>query len=492
MPQLPNALYRAAQVRELDRSAIEHHGIPGTVLMGRAGAAAFASAHRRWPEARRLAILCGAGNNGGDGYVVAHLALAAGLEVELFHLVKPDRLTSSAREAAAAAHTAGVPMTPYRGQSLAGYDLIFDALLGTGLDRAVGGEWATAITAMNSSGVPIVALDLPSGLYADTGAVAGEAAVRAQLTVTFIGLKLGLFTGAGPDHCGEIEFEDLEVPAAIYALPPAAQRLSQAHLSHWLTPRPRTAHKGHFGHVLVVGGDRGMGGAVRLAAEAAARVGAGLVSIATHPFHANTITANRPELMVHGIEQAAELEPLLARATVVALGPGLGRNPWGRALLTALLASPLPLVVDADALNLLAESPQQRQQWVLTPHPGEAGRLLGISSAEIEQDRPAAAAALCKRYGATVVLKGAGTLVATAESLALCTAGNPGMASGGMGDLLTGVIAGLMAGGLAPTEAATIGVCLHAAAADRAAQEGGERGLLALDLMPHLRHLANP
>jgi NAD(P)H-hydrate epimerase len=244
--------------------------------------------------------------------------------------------------------------------------------------------------------------------------------------------------------------------------------------------------------VLIVGGDHGMPGALRLAGEAALRSGAGLVSLATRPAHAAGIPLTRPELMCHGVQQAAQLAPLLKRATVVAVGPGLGTGEWGRGLFGALLDSPLSLVVDADALNLLAREPLRRGNWILTPHPGEAARLLGIEVAEVEKDRFAAVRALSERYGGTVVLKGAGTLIHTeGHPVAVCDRGNPGMASGGMGDVLTGVIAALRAQGLDDAAAAEAGVWVHAAAGDRAAQEG-ERGLLAGDLMAALRAELNP
>jgi hydroxyethylthiazole kinase-like uncharacterized protein yjeF len=486
---LPTALYRAAQTRELDRLAIAG-GIPGRTLMERAGAAAFGCLRRRWPQARRVALLCGAGNNAGDGYVVARLARQAGFVVRVF---RPEGLRPPAGDAAAAreaALAAGVGEAVIGSEPLGDYDLLVDGLLGIGLDGPPRAPFAAAIAAANGAGRPVLALDIPSGLHADSGAVAGDA-IRAELTVTFIGLKPGLLTGAGRACCGDIAFFDLGVPAGIYAqVPAAAERLDLARVADRLAPRPRDAHKGHFGHVLVVGGDHGMAGAVRLAAEAAARVGAGLVSVATRSAHAAVIAAARPELMCHGVESAGALRPLLGRASVVAVGPGLGRDRWGRQLLGALLDSGLPLVVDADGLNLLAGDPVARGEWVLTPHPAEAARLLGIGTAAVQADRFAALDALAARFDATVVLKGSGTLVGGRAGVGLCSGGNPGMASGGMGDLLTGTIAGLAAQGVPLTEAARLGVCLHAAAADRAARDG-ERGLLAADLLPHLRTLAN-
>jgi ADP-dependent NAD(P)H-hydrate dehydratase / NAD(P)H-hydrate epimerase len=484
---LPEKLYTGAQVRELDRRAIQDHGIPGYTLMERAGQAAFNGLRMRWPHARRIGVLCGPGNNGGDGYVIARLAHTSGIHVWLVEAGNPDSLQGDAARAEWAA-AGGSAVSA--GVSWPEADVLVDALLGTGLDRAVGGPMAGLIDAVNATGLPVLAVDIPSGLHADTGAVMG-CAVHAALTVTFIGLKTGLFTGAGPDCCGRVVFEALEVPAGVYdGITPAAERLDSAYVGR-LMPRPRGAHKGSFGHVLVVGGDQGMPGAARLAGEAAARTGAGLVSVATHPDHAPLLPLTRPELMVHAATGPADLAPLLARATVAAVGPGLGRGHWGRGLLGRLLECGLPMVLDADALNLLAAEPLRRDDWVLTPHPGEAARLLGCDSAAVQADRPGAAARIVGRFGGVCVLKGAGTLVHDGELLSVCTGGNPGMASGGMGDVLTGIIAALMAQGFDPGEAARLGVCAHAEAADRAAR-AGERGLLASDVIASLREVVNP
>lgn len=492
MSQLPHALYHAAQVRELDRIAIQEFGIPGLTLMERAGRAAFEALRARWPAAQRIAVLCGTGNNGGDGFVVARLARETGLAVEVFQVGDPARIGGDALAAAQALRAAGVEPRNFEPGPVHGTEVIVDALFGTGLEREVTGVWREAVEAINASGAAVLAVDIPTGLQADTGAVLGVA-VRAHLTVTFIGLKQGIFTGAGPDHCGAVVFDDLQVPREIFArVAPAANRICQEDLHVWLAPRPRGAHKGDHGHVLVVGGDHGMGGAARMAGEAAARVGAGLVTVATRPTHAATLSAARPELMCRGVEEARGLLPLLRRATVVAIGPGLGRSRWAQDLLGAVLESELPLVVDADALNLLAQDPLARGNWVLTPHPGEAARLLGSTSGIIQADRFAAVSQLTQRYRAVCVLKGAGTLVqGEGGNLWLCDRGNPGMATGGMGDVLTGVVAGLIAQGLPLAAAARAGVYLHAVAGDAAAADG-ERGMMALDLLPHLRRAANP
>lgn len=497
--KLSEDLYAAADVRAIDQAAIHEFGIPGIDLMERAGAAAFAALRQRWPEARTLSAVCGGGNNGGDGYVVARLAHEQGFDVRVFPLSPPASLKGDARLALERFRDAGGAALDFIPEDFEATEILVDALFGTGLDREVTGAAAEVIRAVNRyrdrgrthrpDRRAVVALDIASGLHADSGACLG-AAIRADLTVTFVALKRGLFTGDGPEQSGEVILDDLGIP-------PRARQGAKPSARLWTAPEPaltrrtRSAHKGLYGHVLVVGGDHGYSGAARLAGEAAARVGAGLVSVATRPEHAPVLNLTRPELMCRGVEHPFDLEPLLEQASVVAIGPGLGRSDWTRAFWAQVIDTDLPLVVDADALNLLAETPIRRGNWVLTPHPGEAARLLGVTNAAIQRDRFAAVEALQSRYGGVAVLKGAGTLVqAEGDRPTVCTAGNPGMASGGMGDVLTGVIAGLISQKLELPDAARLGVWLHAAAGDRAARDG-ERGLLASDLMPHLRALAN-
>ena len=486
---LPTELFTAAQVRELDRLAIEELGVASLALMERAGAAALDVLRDRYPEAKKPAVLCGGGNNAGDGYVLARLARQAGLDVRVVALAPPQQLSGDAATCAQQYLQSGAVEDTL---TLDGADLIIDALLGSGLNRRVEGRYADAVELANRAAAPVLALDVPSGLNADTGAVMGTA-VKADATIVFIGLKQGLFTGQGPEFCGEVLFSDLGAPVAIYAkVPPSARLFTRAEIMSELSPRPRHAHKGHYGHVLVIGGDYGCQGAALLAGCAAARSGAGLVTVATRPEHARTIPLFQPELMTAAVRTAQDLEPLLNRASAVAIGPGLGQSEWASALFARVLQSRLPLVVDADALSLLAFEPQQRENWVLTPHPGEAARLLGISSAEVQADRFAALAVLRERFGGVVALKGAGSLSAGASGpIWLNRTGNPGMASGGMGDVLSGLIAGLIAQGLAPDQATAAGVYLHGLAADHCARNG-ERGMLAGDLLPVIRTLVNP
>lgn len=489
------ALCTAAQTRELDRRAIVEHGIPGIALMKRAGASAFQELCRRWPEARAITVFCGSGNNGGDGYIVAALARERGLSSRVIQLTDPGQLKGDAALAARFAMQAGVPLEPFSAAAETNGDVLVDALLGTGITRPVADMHAAAIAAINGAGRPVLAIDIPSGLHADTGAELGVA-VRAQVTVTFIGRKLGLYTGRGPALAGAVVFDRLGVPDDVYRDAPTAVLLDLSEQLGNLPPRARDAHKGNFGHVMVIGGDRGFGGAALMAAEAAARAGAGLVSVATRPEHAAAFLSRRPELMVKGVPSGQELEPLLAGPSVLVVGPGLGRSPWSEQMLQQALNTGLPLVLDADALNLLAagvlDREADRRRWVLTPHPGEAARLLGLDNAAVQADRPDACRRLAEKFGAAVLLKGAGTLIAgPGGTLAVCPYGNPGMASGGMGDVLAGVIGALLAQGLEPEVAAGLGACVHGYAADIAARRHGERGLLATDLPDLIREVLN-
>jgi hydroxyethylthiazole kinase-like uncharacterized protein yjeF len=492
MSALPEALYTASQVRELEQRAIEAHGIAADKLMQRAGDAAWQLLGTHWPGSKHLLVLCGTGNNAGDGYVLATHARKDKRQVSVLTLGEREHLPAAAAHMRERFLKAGGKEQPFRGE-LPEADVTVDALLGTGVDRPLQGEWLQLAEAVNRSGAPVLSLDIPSGLNADTGAAMG-AAVRAAVTITYIGLKAGLFTGAGPECVGLLRFDDLAVPEAVYqGVEASARRMrSTTPPDAELPRRARNAHKGDYGHLLVVGGDKGMGGAVRLAAEAALRSGAGLVSIVTRSRHVSGLLAGLPEAMTHAVETPEELAKLLGRATVVCIGPGLGRSAWGKALLEPVLASALPLVADADALNFIAAAPQKRGRWIFTPHPGEAARLLGTRSQAVQANRYTSAESIVSRYDAITVLKGAGSLVAApGELTAVCTAGNPGMAAPGMGDVLTGVIGALVAQGLSLPQAARAGVCLHAAAGDLAARQG-ERGLMARDVIDALRRVVNP
>ncbi|MCU1718295.1 NAD(P)H-hydrate dehydratase [Pseudomonas sp. 5P_3.1_Bac2] len=483
---LPLALYSAAQVRELDQRLIAA-GTPAFTLMQRAGEAIWQALGERWPRMRELTVLAGKGNNAGDGYVVAALAQQAGWQVQLLSVGEPAALSGSAAQARDAAVAAGVAVQPWQASSVL-RGVVLDALLGTGLRGAVSQPFAQVIEALNASGLPVLAADLPSGLCADTGQVLGVA-VRAELTVSLIGLKLGLFTGQAASYVGAVRLADLQAdPAIVASQAYSALRLTDSNVPR-LAPRSPGVHKGQLGHVLVVGGERGFAGAPMLSAQMALRAGAGLVSLATRTEHLPAVQARLPEVMGAGVASANQLLRLTQAASVLAVGPGLGQTAWSRSLLSAAAISPAAQVWDADALNLLAQGAVKLPDVaVLTPHPGEAARLLGLSTAQVQADRPAAARALAQRYQQVCLLKGAGSLIAAPDGrLWLCERGNPVMAGAGLGDVLTGLIAALLAQGLAPLAAAQLAVYVHACAGERLAVKGA--GLAASDLCEVIRAL---
>lgn len=495
MNKLPTNLYSAEAVALLDKIAINDCGIPGYTLMRRAGKAVLDLLQQRYPGAGSVLVLCGAGNNAGDGYVVARLAKASGMSVRVVSMIDPDRLKGDARQAWL--HWQECGETERYSTDLADMeaaDVVVDALLGTGLKREVADDWKLLIKAVNDSDVPVVAVDIPSGLCADTGTIAG-AAIAADHTVTFIGLKKGMFTGSGKACSGEVHFNGLGLPEEAYAaMEPDAELLS--HPSQWsLPPRRHDIHKGKNGHVLIIGGNYGMPGAVVLAARAALRSGAGLVSVLTRQEHINAVTAACPESMVHG-SRNGEINPeLLERADYIAIGCGLGQDAWAQRLLYLALDSTIPMVVDADALNLMAAKDylSLTEECVITPHPGEASRCLNMRKRAIQSDRFASARLLKERCSAHVILKGSGTIVQQDGLARVCALGNPAMATAGMGDVLTGMVASLaaqqivLAGDL--ERAVIAAVCLHALAGDLAAG-GDDRGLLASDVIEHIRAAA--
>lgn len=486
-------LFCAEQVRELDALAAARAVCPSYALMSRAGQAAYRVLRARWPAARRIAVLCGAGNNAGDGYVIARRALDDGLRAQVFYGVAPTALSGDAARAAAEYQAVGGPTAALADWAADGWDVLVDALLGTGVARPLQGRWLAAVNAMNASGTPVLAVDVPSGLHPDRGAPL-PVAVRAAVTVSFVGQKRGLFTADGPEYCGERVFEPLQADAAVWGLraAQATRLLSLDSIRGALPRRHRNAHKHCFGRVAVIGGDAGMGGAAILASAAALAVGAGVVRCVTRREHLPALLSAYPEIMSVAADQPTVVREVLDWANVVVLGPGLGRRSWGRAVFAAASGGAQPLVLDADGLNLLPLDGPRRADRVLTPHPGEAARLLGIDSAQVQADRFAAVDRLQARFGGVAVLKGAGTLVAAEdEPVQLCPFGHPGMAGGGMGDVLAGVIGGLLAQGLPSARAAGVGACLHGAAADALAEQG-ERGLRASELLPMLRRYANP
>ncbi|PCI75375.1 MAG: bifunctional ADP-dependent NAD(P)H-hydrate dehydratase/NAD(P)H-hydrate epimerase [SAR86 cluster bacterium] len=519
LTRLPRDIYTAEQVRLLDKIAIEQFDIPGFTLMQTAASISFSRLMEKWPQTRHVQVFAGSGNNAGDGYLIASLAKEQGLSTEVITLSDPDKLQGDAKLAWDWAAKRQVLMTAFaefdfeheKGHA---HPVVVDALLGTGLDREVTGDYAKAIEFINRADRPVLAIDIPSGLSADTGACLGIA-VAADATVTFIGLKRGLLTNQAGDYVGELIYHNLGVPDAVFSSEsspkPMVHRIDINSTSAMLAPRAIASHKGNHGHVLVIGGDYSFGGAVIMAAEAALRSGAGLVSVITRSSHRPALLARRPEVMVLGTEDDnANIDDLISRATAIVIGPGLGRGDWARALmqkaLSAQISASKPLVIDADALHLLAEKREQgtagkgsgikRDNWILTPHPGEAAALLNRSIGEIQDDRYAAVRQLNEIWGGVCLLKGSGSLICTAENsrqnIFLCSEGNAGMATGGMGDVLSGIVGGLVAQGNSLRNSLCAGVCIHGEAADLSMQADGQRGMAATDLMPYIRQLVNP
>lgn len=489
--RLPDRVYSPDWLRREEPDAAQQTGTTLYALMQRAGEAAYQYARRCYPNARRWLVLCGHGNNGGDGYVVATLARAAGIDTTVVACRAARPLPEEAQCAYMTWQKLGdaalTPDAPWPD----GIDLIIDGLLGTGLSSAPRAPYDALIARANAHSAPVLALDIPSGLNAQTGACAGEA-IAAAGTVTFIALKPGLLTGRARACVGALHYADLGLSGWLQQHPAPMRRLSREHLPGWLTPRSPLAHKGDHGRLLLIGGNAGMGGAIAMAGEAALRSGAGLVRVLTHTQYAAALLMARPELMVQALSDAT-LREGLEWADVVVIGPGLGQDDWARSALRTVENCNKPMLWDADALNLLAMSPFKRQNRILTPHPGEAARLLNCRVAEIESDRLLAAQKLVQRYGGTVVLKGAGTVIADeSDALALVDVGNPGMATGGMGDVLSGIIGALLGQKLSRYAAACAGCVVHGAAADALAAQRGTRGMLATDLMPVLSRYVNP
>jgi NAD(P)H-hydrate epimerase len=482
-------IYTSSQVYTLDQSFIAS-GIAPIQLMKRAAEAAFDLLQQHYKNIP-VRIFCGGGNNAGDGYLLAGLLAQRKYPVDVIQLVPTNLLKNDALLSYKFAQENGVSFYQLGSQPEIKNAVLVDALLGIGAKGAPRVEFAKAIEWMNQSNLPIVALDLPSGLDADTGHAVG-AVVIASKTISFVALKAGLLTGKGPAVCGELILADLQITAEILEQQNAELEIIQLKkYLELLRPRKADAHKGDFGHVMIIGGDAGFGGAALMAAEAAARTGAGLVSLATRPEHIAPALVRCPEVMVRGVVSGQELEPLLSRPSVLVVGPGLGRSPWSEQMLQQAVKSGLPMVLDADALNILAEGrvipAATKGQWLLTPHPAEAARLLGKTTAEIQFNRFQSIKDLYRRYDASVILKGAGSLVlGHSGKIGVVTAGNPGMATGGMGDVLSGILGGLLAQGLSMENAAKLGAVLHATAADKAAEIVGQPSLIATDLIPQL------
>ncbi len=482
-------IYDAQGARQIDAVARETLAVSGVELMSRAAHAALNALMLRFPTARSLSVWCGKGNNAGDAWLLASAAVALGLRVQLVGVEPRTAISGDALKALVQAEHASLVLEPFSPDVEIVGDVIVDGLLGTGFHGALRAPFSAAIAKVNTAKQPIVALDVPSGVNASTGGVS-EMAIAADLTVTFITHKVGLHTGAGPSYAGEVQLATLSVPEFDAPQPKAEGLFARPHL---LAAPTRQTYKHAQGHVLVVGGAPGMAGAVALTGEAALRAGAGLVSVVTADSnHAGIILSRRPELMVLDAANS-DWQEKLATADVVVLGPGLGREAWGLGLYQQVAASGTPTVLDADGLFHLANDGRwQGGPLFITPHVGEAARLLQTQGTQVEQDRLAAVAALATKFTATVALKGAGTVVGSqgVPTPLICQHGNPGMATAGMGDVLAGFTGGLLASlcrAEAPREELdrvfAQAVALHSAAADYAAAKVGQRSLIASDVI---------
>ncbi len=488
---LPIALYFAKDVKKIDELAISQIPISGYQLMSRAAQSALIVLQEHWGNAKSIVVFCGNGNNGGDGYVLARLAKAAGLNVKIYSVGEVSDKSSEAKQAQADWLALGEKVIPFQHQDIQA-DVIVDALLGTGTHFPLAPIMLDAIHAINASKCPVFSLDLPSGLNADSGAY--DNAVKATVTLTFIAMKVGLITGRASDVVGELIVDNLGITASMFTqVKPCAWRMEYQHVIQTLAPRPLSQHKGDNGHVALIGaGQCGYSGAICLASEAALRAGAGKASAIVAPESLMLLARAPSEVMCYGFSHPKEMHDLISACTVIVLGPGLSQNPWGKKFFQETVRVDKPMVVDADGLNWLAQFPQKREDWILTPHPGEAARLLGISTFDVQQDRIKAALLLKQKYGGVIVLKGAGTIIVTQEGeIAVNANANPALATAGTGDVLSGVIGGLLAQKLSLSHAALIGVSVHAMAANVEATMG-QRGMLASDLFLHIRNLLNP
>ncbi len=488
---LSTFFYTAQQVKNGEILAAKATGLEMFSLMERAGQAAFTIAFAQYPGTLHWLVCCGGGNNGGDGYIVACLAKSMGVQVTVWQHGDPENLKGDALTAYYHWLDHGGDAYPLGDTIPDDVDLIIDGLLGTGLTGDVREPIKSVIHLINSNEIPVVAIDIPSGLCANTGAVLGDA-VKADHTISFIGLKQGLVTGQARNYVGELHFAGLGVEESFNQQNvPTLHAIPNKLAKQLMTKRQPVSHKGSHGKALLIGGNAGLGGAIILAAQACARVGSGLTAALLHSSNITPMLVSVPEVMSSDWDLDSGVQKRLDWCNVIAIGPGLARDEKAAFLVSTIQGLKGTKVFDADALYFLAKDPNIDDNRVITPHPAEAAMLLDTSVEQVEKDRFTAIKALQSKYGGVVVLKGAGTLVTDGNEIFVCLAGNPGMASGGMGDVLTGVITSLLAQGLNCFEAAKTGVQIHSKAADLNAKQNGERGMLASDLLPHLRSLVN-
>jgi NAD(P)H-hydrate epimerase len=502
----------AAQMQELDRRTISEAHIPATALMERAGAGIVSCLEQRWGPVRgkTVTVVCGKGNNGGDGFVAARLLRRRHANVRVLAMTPSSKLSRDAaamyKQFVRLAGKTSVYLYASQAQAQAllhDSEIVIDALLGTGLSSTVTGPYAEIIDHINEAGRLVVAVDLPSGLHADTGTILGRA-VRASLTVTFGLPKLGLYQNSGIDLAGEVVIVDIGIPSAyVDAIESRTTLMTQDTVRMSLPKRERSSHKGTFGHAGIIAGSVGKTGAAAMTAQAALRVGAGLVTVAV-PTSVNDVvegkllevmTAPMPETKARTFARIAldRLVAFMTARTAIAIGPGLSTHPETVELVQALTKHlDRPTVLDADALNALtgrtALLASCKTPPIITPHPGEMARLEADATPQtVNSDRIGTASRFARERGLIVVLKGARTVVARPDGVvAICPTGNPGMATAGTGDVLTGMIVGLLAQGVASWEAACAATYLHGAAGDLGAARKGEAGLIAGDVIENI------
>ena len=498
-------LYTASETRKIDNLAIKEKGISGYSLMQMAAEFTLDVILREFSPVEELIIFCSKGKNSGDGFLLGSFAKEFGLEVTIVMSNTSNVIKGVSRKAFEEMKDAKVKIISTKSVEklkVSNKTVIVDALIGTGLKGNLRKNIKESILALNKLGVklPVLSLDIPSGVNPDTGD-ADDIAVYADITATFVAQKRGCFTSVGKKFSGEIIYSDLEIPKNLFSkITSTSYVVDYEDSISKVVYREQDAHKGHFGNVLIVGGDRGLGGAGLLSSRAAVYSGAGLTSLVTRPEHVSASLVSCPEVMVKGVDSGQDIEEHLVKPDVIAIGPGLGQSAWSEQMIQRVFweaeKRDVSVIMDADALNLLTKlklSSNLPKRLILTPHPGEAARLLNTSVAVIESNRFSAAAKIQKKFNATVVLKGSGTVICHksggTQKWGICDSGNPGMATGGMGDVLTGIIAGLLAQGLTLKEAAEAGVDLHAKAADQASLEFGEAGLTSSDVINELKYL---
>ncbi len=495
---LTHHAYKVNQLQRYEADAAQTMGINLWQLMQRAGAAVFQQIRDKFPQARELVIVCGKGNNGGDGYIIAALAYQAGLSVTVVVNGTRASIVGHAQQALNELEELSVNVTFFQDveliqQAIKSFrgDLLVDCLFGIGFNEPLASSYVQLITEINNTQCPRVSVDVPSGLNADLGTVS-TVAVKATLTVTLIAYKQGLLSGQAANYVGNLQLETLGANQALAQVTKAACLLQNKQNLPAMLPRQPCSHKGNIGMLLAVGGNQAYTGAICLAAEAALRSGASLVSVCCHEISRTTLLTRRPELMI-AANSAKTLShsSAIEKAKSIILGPGLGQDNWSLALFDFVMQLPQPKIIDADALRLLAKKPIKNNQWVLTPHPGEAAALLACSIAEIEADRFSVVKKIALQYGGICVLKGVGTLISDGITVWVNSTGNPGMASGGMGDVLSGIIGALILQTSDLLSAARLGVYIHGLAADIIAEKHGQIGLLASDLSPEIQRLIN-